>query len=480
MTDSNYEQNQMDQCEENPQEEEIVPVDCELKVEIAPNGLDAKIIAYPPKNGGREISKEAVIEALNSAGVTYGIAESVVSILVKTKKYEAWIAVASHTPPVNGKDGKIEYLFEKNVSGELVEDARGFVDYKDLHIVRNITAGTVIGNIIPETQGEPGTTVLNTPIKQVLGVPPKPELGENVIVNEEKTQIVAKQNGNLVFSGGRFHVKTTLKMDGDIDASTGNIDFIGDIIIRGDIKEGFIVKSAKTITVYGSAYGSFLTAGEAIIIKNGAIGSSLIANGRIEIDFAENAKIRCSELLKANSLYFCDVYCRGEVNLTMRNGSIMGGRLVCTQTLTALNIGSRNYTPTHIVVGDNAILTEEKDRLEIRIKELNGDIEKCNKILEFLAMKKQQLGSLPPDKIEILNSAAKTITMAQSEVEQLTQRIDEIDVALQTKQNISVVCRKELNPGVKIVLNDTVFSVNTLYQHCEICLGDDGPEVRNL
>ncbi len=478
MTDNNYDKNIVNQKDEI--DEENLPIDCIIKVNTSDGGFDAKIIAYSPRNGGKEISKEAVYDALKEAGVVYGISDGAISMMIVAKKYETWIDVAKATPPINGEDGRVEYLFEKSVSGTLVEDARGYVDYKNLNIVRNITQGTVIANIIPETQGTPGTNIFGAEIRQVPGVPPKYEPGENVILNEDKTQLVVKENGNLVFSGSRFHVQTTFKMDGDVDISTGNIDFIGDIIIRGDVKEGFSVKSFKSVTVYGSVYGSVVTAGENIVIKNGAIGSSLSANGRIDIDFAENATIRCSEMLKANSIYFCDTYCNGEVNLTTRNGSIIGGKLVCTKNLQALNIGSRNYTPTYIVVGDNAILTEEKERLTARIAELNGDEEKCNKILEFLELKRKQLGSLPPDKTEIFNSAAKTILMARTERTQLNARIEDIDVQLQTKQNISVSCRKELNPGVKIVINDNVLTINDLYQHCEIGLGNDGIEIRNL
>lgn len=478
MTDKMFGQNGT--IDENGDEEEFLPIDCIIRTEVSTGGYDAKVIAYPPVNGGAPLSEELIINALSEAGVVHGLIEEIIKKMVATRNYNSWQMVATHTPPENGEDGYVKYLLEKTVTGKLSEDARGFVDYKNLNIIRNIMAGTVIGEIVYETLGTPGTNVLNEPIKQIEGKPPKIDLGENVVVNEEKTQLVAKENGNLVFSGGRFHVRQAFKMDGDIDISTGNIDFIGDIIIRGDIKEGFKVKSDKSVTVYGSVYGSEVIAEESIIIKNGAIGSKIIAGGKVELDFAENVTIRCTESLKVNSLYFCDVYCRGEVNLSGRNGSVIGGQLVCTKSLSAISIGARSYTPTNIIVGDNAILLEEKSRMDKRINELTVEVDKCNKIITFLNFKKEEMKTLPADKEAILSAAAKTILVASAENAKLIAQIEQIDLQLQTKQNLYVNCRKDLNPGVKIIINDSIFIANTLYQHCQVGLGKEGIEVRTL
>ena len=57
--------------------------------------------------------------------------------------------------------------------------------------------------------------------------------------------------------------------------------------------------------------------------------------------------------------------------------------------------------------------------------------EKCTKIIEFLMQKKQQFGTLPPDKETIITSAGNNILLSRNETEQLLKRIEEIDTYIQ-------------------------------------------------
>ena len=75
----------------------------------------------------------------------------------------------------------------------------------------------------------------------------------------------------------------------------GNIDFIGDVVIKGMVNDGFKVKSGKSITVMGNVYAATLEARQNIIIKQGAINSQLEAGGDVRVGFA---KMRISKRKK--------------------------------------------------------------------------------------------------------------------------------------------------------------------------------------
>ncbi len=468
--------NQTEEIKELPPE----PVDCIVEVEVAVGGLSARILAHEPKYDGKPISSEIIDKALADAGVVYGIDNNAIDNIVNENRYEDWFEVAKCKPAENGENGTITYLINIKEETHLHEDAKGFVNYKDLGIVNNITRGTKIADITLPTEGNPGISVKNEPIVQVKGNPAKVTFAENIAYSDNNLSLVAQCDGNLVMKSGRYSVERIFRLDGDVDVSTGNIDFIGEVVIRGDVKEGFSVKAKKSITVQGGVYGSVLESGENIIIRQGAMGSTLTANGKIEVDFCEKVNIKCSELLKTKSLYFCDTFCKGKIDVTMSNGSIVGGKTVSTQNISANNIGSQSYTPTLIVVGDNAIMLQEKNVLSAKLETISTEVENCNKIISFLQSKAKQLGELPQDKIDILKSATTTIIMKKRDKENLQSRIDEIDDYLKTKQNISLSCRKQMNPGTKVVINDQVFVVNTVYDHCILGLGKDGIVVNTL
>lgn len=478
MSDINEDLVQNISPEENQEEPKPEPIDCVVEVEVEGGGLSAKIRAHSPQFDGKDVTTEQVELALREQGVVYGIDPNAIESVVKEKKYDDWFVVAKCMPAVDGENGSVEYLFEAQVMGIPKQDSHGTVDYKDLGRVRNIKAGTVIANITKETEGNPGINVKNEAINPKAGNPPKVTFAENIEVSEDGLQVLASVDGNLSYKNGRFAVETVVKIDGDVDVSTGNIEFLGEVIVRGDVKEGFKVTSGKSITVQGGAFGAKLIATEKVVVKNGIIGSEVIAGASVEVDFSENSTINCHESLKAKTLYFCDVYCKGEVLVNMGNGSIIGGRVICTKDLFANVIGSRSNSLTQIVVGDNAIMLQERFKVVQKINQLDIEEDKCNKIVEYLMHKKEELGELPKERQDVATLAAKTILLSRNEKEQLTKRIEEIDVYLQTKQNLFVSCKKELYPGVKIIINDTVFTADTLYQHCTIGIGNDGIEVR--
>ncbi len=464
---------------DNNNEEMPEPIDCTIDLEIEAGGYSVNLMANSPLNGGNDVTKEQIQAVLAEKNIIYGINEGMINIIVNGKSYDRWFTIAKCTYPQDGEDGTVEYLFDKNATGLPKEDAHGYVDYRNLGTIRNITTGTVIANITRETLGEPGTNVFGEEIKPQKGKEPPVEFGENIKYSDDRLQLVAAADGNLVNRGGKFLIDTVVKIDGDVDVSIGNVDFIGEVVIRGDVKEGFKVTSGKDILVHGGAYGAGLTAAGKITVRTGVVGSQLVAGSSVDVAFAENSNITCYESLKAKSLYFCDAFCKGEVCVNTGNGSIIGGTIISTNNLYAFTIGSKSYTPTQIVIGDNAIMLQEKTGHEQKIEKLDIEEDKCTKIVEYLSERKKQLGFLPPDKIDIITTAAKQILLMRNEREQLQKRIDEIDTYLKTKQNLCVNCKRELYPGVKITINDFVLIINTTYQHCLVGIGDDGIEIRN-
>lgn len=61
--------------------------------------------------------------------------------------------------------------------------------------------------------------------------------------------LIATMDGHLEYSNGAFYVRPVLEIRGDVDYSTGNIDFIGDVQIAGDVRENFSVRATGSITV---------------------------------------------------------------------------------------------------------------------------------------------------------------------------------------------------------------------------------------
>lgn len=63
-----------------------------------------------------------------------------------------------------------------------------------------------------------------------------------------------------------------LEIDDDVDYKTGHINFPGDVIIRGEVKDGFKVHSRGSIFCAKTLDASEVISGKDLIVQQGIIG----------------------------------------------------------------------------------------------------------------------------------------------------------------------------------------------------------------
>lgn len=450
--------NGADQAEKT-EDANLVPVNGFVAVSVPSGNRTAFLSVYPPKNGGRAVTYEEALAAVKEKGVSFGINEAAIREAVRDPNDNGQVLAAEWQPPVDGEDGKVEYLFDKEHAIAPKEDEKGFVDYKNLGTIRNIVKGTPIANITLPTDGEPGTDVLGRPAAQRKGKKAVYVVGKGTVLNAPGTQIIASTSGHLTYShNGGFAVEDTVVIRGDVDASVGNLDFIGDIVIKGEVMEGFKVSSQKNITVNGNVTGASIEAGLNVTVKKGCINSNVIAHGDVTVGFCENAKIVCDGNLRSQTFVACDVYCAGTLFAQGGDGVIMGGKYIALQNIEAQSIGTKSYTPTSITVGDNAMMTEEREGALKEISKIATRMITLKQVVDFINEKKKH-GTVPPEREEMLSAAIKERIKLNCDKANLEKRIKEINAYLRNKETLSVSCSKYLYPGVRVVINDAVYTV---------------------
>lgn len=450
------------------------PVDGDVIISVNPSCSEAFMILYGASNGGKEVDYDRIMSELKKIGIVHGIDSSAINQAIHSRNFENQTSIAKWTAPVEGKNGTIKYSFSKTTEAKPIENAKGFVDYKDLGIIRNITSGTVIAEISFPTEGTPGTDLKGNSVAQRPGVNAVFGLGSNTELTKDGSKIIASVSGNLVYRGGAFCVDTVVTIKGDVDSSVGNIDFIGDIVIRGEVCEGFKVSSMQNITVMGNVTGCTIEAGKNVTIKKGCINSKVIAHGDAVFGFCEHSNITCDGSVTAQNFVICTVYCGQTLIAKDARGSLMGGKYTCLKGAECQNIGSKNYTLTELCIGDNAILAEEKSKLEKAITEIDTKILRCNQIVDFLSEKKKAIFRLPEDKEELLGSSVRSRVMLGMEKKKNLKRIAEIELALQQKQYLAITCKGTVYPGVRVTINDCVFKFESETVRCKIYLDELG------
>ncbi len=434
-------------------------VHSQVQVTVNPNRTTAFMTFSRPENGGLDITVEKVYAALAENFVSHGILDDDIKKAVELKRYDQNICVAKWDPPVNGVDGSVKYFYKIDSVAAPTEDEQGNMDYKNLGLVRNITAGTPIAAITMPTEGTPGMDITGMVIAQKVGVPAKFNVGAGTQLINDGKEIIAAVDGNLAYKNGMFIVEEKLIINSDVDTSTGNIDFIGAVEIKGSVFEGFRVTSKRTISINGSVNGAEITAEGDINIRIGSINSNIEChNGNIKLGFCENSKIHASGNIESASFIGGEVFSEQKI-IASGKGIIMGGKYTALDGIEAQVIGSEKYVKTEITLGNNAVLSEERDQLENDIKTMDDKSEQLGKILVTLGEIAKK-GKLPPEREQLKAEALRSRLKLQSEIKKIKMRISEIDDILQLTQNLSIACKRTIYPGVTLRINNCVLQVN--------------------
>lgn len=189
---------------------------------------------------------------LAKSGVTYGLLDDAIDLALRQPNLR--VLCAKGRLPENGTDARSEYLIDMTQMGKPLEMADGGVDFKNLGLYINVEKGQVLAQKIPATAGVPGSDVCGNAVPSRPGKDVLLHPGANVQL-VDGTKLVAATGGNLMLVGGKMTVAPILQIKKDVDLSTGNIDFAGDVVIQGSVQEGFSVKAGGNVDIAGMVSG---------------------------------------------------------------------------------------------------------------------------------------------------------------------------------------------------------------------------------
>ena len=122
-----------------------------------------------------------------------------------------------------------------------MEDGR--IDFRDRGSIPFVSKGDVLGTKRVPKQGKNGVNVSGEAILVDAPFDPVFGSGSGTSLSEDGTIITAALDGQPHLDYlGEISVNPELPIKGDVDFTTGNIDFKGHILVSGTVKEGFTVK----------------------------------------------------------------------------------------------------------------------------------------------------------------------------------------------------------------------------------------------
>lgn len=384
-----------------------------IRVTLAEDMLTALISFYPGINTDKKIKYQDVVLQLTekhkiSPGYINDKALKEAIDFLNEGYIVENVLVCQGTPPVQGKDANIEFLFERpNIKPKLLPN--GKVDYKEFIKFILVEKDQLIIKRTPPDKGKDGRDICGNVIKAVEGVDKSIEVVEGVYSNLEKTEYRAKYNGHIILSGNTISVLPMLQINGDVDMRIGNLRFEGTIQITGNVQSGFII-DADDIIVEGIVENAELKARNSIVIKRGVKGvinkGSIKAGGNISVGYCENANISAGGELSIDKYCFNSDIEAAQVTAVGKDAIISGGELRIFSKLHVANLGSKNSGKMEISLGYSPLLQNKAEKVRVEINQLSESLEKINDVLSKLNIKDPKIQNNPKVKILLDSSDA--------------------------------------------------------------------------
>lgn len=442
----------MDKNEENTNQ------DGQLDLQVSADKTEVYLTIDPPLGNGQMISVEDINQALQKMKVTCGILTPEIEKAVQFGKCTHTLIALTHKPQ-NGKDAILDFHFEsfKDNKPQVLED--GTVDYKQLNRVCNTKKGSILVTKTLATVGEDGVNVFGQMIKARPGKDKPLPQGKNTIVDDAGLHLIATANGQVsINEWGKVAVNTILEVR-DVDYHTGNIDFIGTVIVKGRIYDGFEVKAVENIEVFGIVGAAYLQAGKDVILHRGLAGKDkgvVKAGQNICAKFIENGILDAGGNIEINeAVMHSRIMAEGQVEVEGKKGLIVGGLIQAGKLIIGKTIGSEFATRTVLEVGIRPRLRDQIAEIEKEKVLCVDNLDKTNKGICLLKSILEKGGKLPPDKEDILRKLLIMYQQLLNKQKELENTMTGFKKEITESRNGRVIVKEVIFPGAVITIGNT-------------------------
>jgi hypothetical protein len=331
-----------------------------VAVKVAGDESAAWLIPWAPE----PVTIQAIMNALVETGVTHGVDENVLAA-IEGQPLSAPVLIARGKQVVEGVDARPEYLLESlTAKGEPSIGADGRVDFRDIGGQPAVEPGEELVRLVPAIPGEDGYSVRGRPVvaKPVKGFDLKRLAGQNVRVSDDGDALIATAGGLPSRLGERVAVMPIYSVQGDVDFTTGNLDFEGNIMVTGGVRPGFRLRASGGIQIGGTVEAAHVEAGGDVTVNSGIVGHGkavIRAGGAITARFVEAAELHAGgQILVASELRQTTAISEDRI-IVAGPGRIVGGHVRGRESVEAKVLGSSSGTPTSVQAGWGEEMTVE-------------------------------------------------------------------------------------------------------------------------
>ena len=438
-----------------------------LSIKVSDDLMKVYLTVKPVEQEGIDINSDDVLKILQSKNVSFGINEEVIKNTLDKVKQEKFsmenVLIAEGSQAINGEDGKLEFLFNINKKIKPQEGAHGKVDFHELSMVENVEKEQPLVKLIDPTSGTPGKNVYGKMVNPVHGKPCVFPIGENTKVSDKDTKLlISCIDGIVKYAGSVVSVKSCYAIEKDVDFSTGNITSKGTVVVKGNVRSGFILDAVGDIEVWGTVEDSIIKSKGNVLIKGGFIGSGkgkIEAEGDVTIGFARNQTIVANNVIILREAVGCTIYAKNTVKVSGDKISIEGGITTAGAMIEVESLGSKNEVHTDVEAGID--YTAHQNQMSTR-KEISG----FKAVLKTVDKELNTLHAIQKAKGELPAQYTTTFDHLLSRREELVKKLKDLasEEIVPVNKDAKIMVNRVVHPGIEIKIGE---STMTILEECK-------------
>jgi len=405
-------------------------------------------------------SRDALEDILHNCRIRFGVdreaLEMVQTLLREQGGKTGPVQVARGQPAVGGEDGRLDMLV--NPSSEKAryrQDEQGKIDYHETYLIENAYAGKDIAIIRPPTRGTLGKDIFGNILPTSDGAPFSIRLGSNVELDEKSGHIKAQIDGRVVFENNVISVVDQYVIEGDVALSIGNVNFVGEVTVRGNVLDDFTIRGKKAINIAGDVGAAKLMSDGDITIRGGVAGKgrSLLKsqNGWVRSKYLNNTRVESYKGVAArNEIVNSRIYTSGPVLIP--RGAIISGEVTALQGVEAHTLGSTLGVMTRVGTGLDWVTEDHQAQLRDRIELLDRQIAKLTASVEPVINQPDRTRTYAGAKKKLMKDVLDNLKTFRREREQLKEELVRMAEGKHAGAIFQVNVRKMLHMGVLVRL----------------------------
>lgn len=449
--------------------ENLQPNMREVQVEIAPDRMKATVLLVGiDEDEYLTYSFDEVMDRLSEAGVKTGIDEQEIHAMIDNKIYDKKVVVAIGRFAEQGDNGYYDFFFdtEAHRDNKPVIREDGTVDYFNVQTFQKVSTGDKLVQYHEPTKGNFGFDVCGKLLIPKPGKPCPKIHGKGFSTSEDGTEYFAAIDGKIEYSNYDLTISNVYEVNGDVDLSVGNIDFNGDVSIKGGVRSGVTIHAMGCIYIGGFVESATIIAGKDIILKDGVNAKNtgrIEAEGTVSARFFENVNVfakgdvRCGYILNSNVLSYGKVFVEGV------HGSIIGGEVTAVMGVDTTSCGHATDTKTVVRVGSTKELRKDYAEYIMKLRDVTTQIETFDQALaKFNDLKQAASEKYDPD---MYTRVFQSKIVKKAEKAKLEEKSRNLFVLIRDSENSIVKVLNNLYPGTRVVMDDKTYMPNSVFTH---------------